>query len=262
MEWDEIEPCRGVREIFRRLDIYEGVPLGVLADNKSREKLDLAYKNNVKPWISLKNWHARLVEDILGVPKNSVKGRDLDYAEIKVIPIEYPKKGTKLDRWPAPQEDTKICSFNFNELIENNFRESHIYRKLVSVIFVPIQRKMNWKQPEKIDYESMYMVNSFMWIPNEGILKEIENEYNQIRSELIRQINSELKFKELSDGTKVLDIELNSGSILDPRTGGGSKGTSTSNIIIKNKKFKVKQKVWFLKKSLTYKIMQYVMFGE
>ena len=70
MEWDEIEPCRGVREMFRRLDIYEGVPLGVLADNKSREKLDLAYKNNVKPWNSLKNWHARLVEDILGVPSS------------------------------------------------------------------------------------------------------------------------------------------------------------------------------------------------
>lgn len=262
MEWDEIEPCRGVREMFRRLDVYEGVPLGVLADKKHREELDLAYKNKEKPWNSLKSWHAYLVEDILGVPKNSLKGRDLDYAEIKVIPIGYPKKGTKLDRWPVPQEPTKICSLNYNELIENDFRESHIYRKLVSVIFVPIQRKMNWKQPEKIDYESMYMVNSFMWIPNDGILQEIENEYNQIRSELIRQINTELKFKELSNGTIVLDIELNSGSILDPRTGGGRKGTSTSNIIINNKKFKVKQKVWFLKKSLTYKIMQHVMFGE
>ena len=260
MEWDEIEPCRGVREMFRRLDIYEGIPLGVLAHKKSKEKLDSAYKEKEKPWNSLRSWHADLVQDILGVPRNSLQGRDLEYAEIKVIPVEVPRKKQKLDKWPVPQEDTKICSLNYNDLIEHEFKDSHIYRKLVSIIFVPIQRKFRWHHPEKIDYETMYMVNSFMWIPNEEILEEIESEYNRIRSELIRQISNDLKMRELEDGTKVLDIKLNSGSILDPRTGGGSKGTSTSNIIVNNKKFKVKKKVWFLKKSLTYKIMQYTMF--
>jgi len=263
MEWDEIEPCRGVREMFQRLSKYEGIPLGILADKESKKFLDCTYDNNPTPWMSLGNWHANLIEKILGEPPNNRQGRDLHYAEIKVIPVEMPKnKSRKYTKWPAPQEDTKICSFNYNDLIDNSFKNSNIYKKLTSIIFIPIQRKSGWKHPEKIDYESMYMVNSFMWIPNEDILREIENEYNQIRNELIRQINTELKFKELSNGTKVLDIELNSGIILDPRTGGGSKGTSTSNIIIKNKKFKVKQKSWFLKKSLTYKIMQYVMFGE
>ena len=255
---------RGVRDLFRRLDILEGIPMGILASNSLIEKLENTYElKKEKPWNSLRSWHADVVEEVLGVSKNNHKGRDLDYAEIKIIPIEMPAaQKSKLSKWPVPKEDTKICSFNYDELIENEFMNSHIYRKLTSVIFVPIQRKYKWKNPEKIDYMNMYMVNSFMWIPNKKIISDIENEYNNIRENLLQQINSELKFNQLKNSTEVLEIKLESGKILDPRTGGGKDGNSTSMITVKNKKYKVKKKSWFLKKNLTYKIMQSVMFGK
>ena len=183
-------PPRDIRELLRRLDVCEGIPFGALITQQERENFERLWNRNETA--SVKSWHADLVEAILGKKKDNQKDRDLSYAEVKIIPVIQPKHTSRRQKyplWPVPKEDTKLCSFSYNDLLNTEFIYSSVYRKLTSILFVPIVwGRTEDRTPE--DYFSMYMSNSFMWVPNIDLISKLEEDYNKVRRSLIQQLKS------------------------------------------------------------------------
>lgn len=256
-----LTPPRDIRELFRRMDVCEGIPFGALMNQEEEDNFFRLWSRGQTK--SVKSWHADFVEAILGKKKDNQKGRDLSYAEIKIIPVvlpQIPSKSSKFRHWPVPKEETKLCSFSYNDLLHTEFIHSSIYRKLSSILFVPIAwGPKNDREPH--DYFSMYMVNSFMWIPNTTLISKLEADYNEVRSSLISQLKEPLTFTE----SGVLELDLfrkKKASILFQKSGGGQLGSDSTKLNYAGKQYKVKVKTWWLSKSFTYELMQYVMFDR
>ena len=254
-------PPRDIRELFRRLDVCEGIPFGALITAEERANFERLW--NRSGAASVKSWHADLVEAILGNKKDNQRGRDLSYAEVKIIPVIQPKytnRRQKYPFWPVPKEDTKLCSFSYNDLLNTEFIYSSVYRKLSSILFVPIVwGRTEGRIPE--DYFSMYMINSFMWVPNTDLISKLEEDYNKVRQSLVQQ----LKSGTVDFSSTELELEPHrkeTDSILYQKSGGGQLGSDVTKIRWKGKEYQVKVRTWWLSKSFTYNLMQYVMFNN
>ena len=249
-------PLRDARSALRRLDTLEGVPFGTLANPDELSILHEKLPTNGPR--SITSWHSDVVERILGICTNNIPDRDLPFAEVKIIPIVSPASNPRsYANWPVPKEDTKLCSLNYNDLLEQGFYESVLFHKVSSVLFVPVVWGKKVAAERTIeDYENMYMVNSFLWIPDSDFLSKLKQDYDTIRQEMMNFAVS----LPTSPPDELLSPPLNAGLYLKPRTGGGQDATSASNFSFNGKTYKLKKKTWFYPKRYTYDVMQHVFF--
>jgi DNA mismatch repair protein MutH len=251
-------PPRDIRECFRRLDVCEGVPFGALASELEKKSFQQLWSR--KGPASVKSWHAVVVEALMGKSPDNKKDRDLDFAEIKIIPINNPKVNARIMKhWPVPKEATKLCYFCYDEVLQTEFVNSSVFRKLSSILFVPVMwGKTNKRSPE--DYYSMFMSNSFMWVPNVKMISQLRTEYDEIRAHLAAKVSKGEWTTE--DGRIEVQFPKKGESVLFQKSGGGQKGSDSSKITINGRKYNAKKKTWWISKKFTYDLMQYVMFNR
>jgi DNA mismatch repair protein MutH len=111
-----------------------------------------------------------VVETLLEIAKNSIPRPDLEAlgTEVKTIP---------LNTLSRPREMTKIAAFNVQTTAhEEEFRYSSLYKKIRSILFVPIMKADN----DAPDY--WYLRPPFLWLPTEEQLDRMEEDYLEIQS--------------------------------------------------------------------------------
>ena len=74
-------PPRDIRELFRRLDVCEGIPFGALITAEERANFERLW--NRSGAASVKSWHADLVEAILGKKKENYGLQYIEFSSKK-----------------------------------------------------------------------------------------------------------------------------------------------------------------------------------
>jgi DNA mismatch repair protein MutH len=157
-----------------------------------------------------------IVETLLEIAKNSIPRPDLEAlgTEVKTIP---------LNTLSRPREMTKISAFDLQTTShEEEFRYSSLYKKIRSILFVPIMKVDN----EAPDY--WYLRPPFLWLPTEEQLDRVEADYVEIQAAAVMGDWSRLT------GMPGKFLTLNTS---DNRTAGKSEDQ--------------KRRAWFLKKDMT-----------
>lgn len=249
-------PLRDARSALRRLDTLEGLPFSTLATNSELANLRQLYATGGSKRVG--SWHAAVVERILGIPKNNIPDRDLPFAEVKVIPVLPPSpKATKYNNWPVPKEDTRLCSLNYNDLLNQEFYQSPLFHKVSSVLFVPVVWGENISANRRVkDWENMIVTSSFLWIPDSEFLSKLKMDYDSIRQEMTTFAGA----LPAMPPNGLLNVPLTKGKYLDPRTGGGQNASTASNLTHNGNTYRLKKKTWFYPKNYTYEVMQHVLF--
>src|SRR5207244_4028166 len=114
----------------------------------------------------------RIVEAAMGIEPNPRPEADLTWLglEIKTIPI-----GEDLQ----VQEMTKVAMVNFQDVVEREWEQSSVARKLRSIMFVPI-----------VKYDDLphrwYVRAPFLWMPSLAAQAQLKADYDAVRSLLLR----------------------------------------------------------------------------
>jgi DNA mismatch repair protein MutH len=160
-----------------------------------------------------------IVETLLEIAKNSIPRPDLESlgTEVKTIP---------LNTLSRPREMTKIGAFNLATTShEEEFRYSSLYKKVRSILFVPVMKADN----DSPDY--WYLRPPFLWLPSEEQLDRLEEDYVEIQAAAVMADWSRLR------GLPGKYLTLN-----------------TSDSTTAGKSEEQKRRAWFLKKEMTREI--------
>lgn len=118
---------------------------------------------------------AKVVESLLRIAQNSIPMPDLEAlgTEVKTIP---------LNTLSTPREWTKVTSFSLVKTKEQSeFRRSSVFKKLRSILFVPIMKANN----DSPDY--WYLRPPFLWLPSEEQLEKFDADYEKIRAAAVAE---------------------------------------------------------------------------
>ena len=116
-----------------------------------------------------------IVETLLEIAKNSIPRPDLEAlgTEVKTI---------SLNTLSRPREMTKITAFNVAATREEpDFRRSAPFKKLRSILFVPIMKADN-RRPD-----FWYLRPPFLWLPTDSQLTLLEDDYSRIQLAAARE---------------------------------------------------------------------------
>lgn len=173
------------------------------------------------PAVSRKSFGADMTEAMLDVAKNSLPAPDIAAigAEEKSIPL-FPDG--------RPRENTKITSLTLRTVeADSEFFESHLYEKMRVILFMPIQKNLN-ERPHQ-----WYLRPPFLWLPSTDDLAVIRRDY----ARYVHAIREE-RWDALS------------------LTNGEHLGVNTSGALSANMERRDKPYAWWLKKSLTTRILR------
>ena len=111
-------------EAISRLEALRWQDLRVLAE----EKGVTVFKQNGR---FNKGWAGHAVERYLGLPINSAQSPNLGTWELKVVPVQLARDGKFVVK-----ETVAITMLDHHEVLNNEFRDSHLYTKLRKLIAV------------------------------------------------------------------------------------------------------------------------------
>jgi DNA mismatch repair protein MutH len=137
---------------------FVGVPFAELAERLGVQGIDL-------PAEKRKAFGGNMVEAMLGIARNSLPDPDLASigAEVKSIPL-FPDG--------RPRENTKITSLTLRLVAdEADFFTSHLYRKLRTILFLPIHKTDNARP------HGWYLRPPFLWLPSTEQLDVIRHDH-------------------------------------------------------------------------------------
>ncbi len=124
-----------------------------------------------------KGWKGLTLERLAGIDNNNLRAPNgLDF-ELKSTAFYKKSQGN----W-TPKETFAITMINPQKLIDTPFFESHCWNKLKSLVYCAV----SWygKHNERSE---LLKVQSFDFINDENLIKEIENDYEFIRKKLKTQ---------------------------------------------------------------------------
>ena len=149
-----------------------------------------------------KGWKGMVLEKLLDMDTNNAQSPDGEDFELKSTAY-YRVKGL----W-VPKETMAITMINEASLIKNSFYNSHCYEKLKSMIFCAV----TW-YGQHIQKSELLKISSFDFIENTNLIKEIEADYELIRSICIKSGFTALSGKQ--------------GKWIQPRTKGAGHGSTS-----------------------------------
>jgi DNA mismatch repair protein MutH len=193
---------------------FVGVPFVQVAERLGVDGID-------RPPKQRKSFAGDMAEAMLGIARNSLPDPDLESigAEVKSIPLRADG---------GPRENTKITSLTLQLVAdESDFFTSHLYRKLRTILFLPIQKNDNSRPHE------WYLRPPFLWLPSTDQLDVIRKEHARY-IEAIEQQRWEL-------------LSLRQGRYL---------GVNTSGKLTQGMAREDKRYAWWLKKELTAVILR------
>lgn len=160
------DPAR--REAIRKLQEHLNHDLGILA----KEYGITTYKSGKQN----KGWKGLVLERLAGLRTNVSKEPNGTTYELKSVSFQY-----KNDRL-VPKETMAITMLNPDELRQLSFFESHVWKKLKSLIFCAVMwHGKNSKRAE------LLAVTTFDLSPEDQLVKEIAEDYEFIRQKLINE---------------------------------------------------------------------------
>lgn len=121
-----------------------------------------------------KGWKGLVLERLAGLQTNISKAPNGLSYELKSVAFHYVKDEL------VPKETMAITMVNPKELKAHSFFESHCWAKLKAIVFCAVMwHGRNSKNAELIE------VTSLDFVEEDGLIKEIEKDYNFIRNKLI-----------------------------------------------------------------------------
>ena len=180
-----------------------------------------------------KGFAARVVQKAMGMSADDNRPEpdltDLGI-EIKSIPIGDDLKVL---------ENTKICSLNFKDTHDSDWKNSKVYAKVRNILFVPVVKydKENWKH--------WYIRAPFIWMPSLKADKILESDYRRVQ-ELLRTG----RFEEISSKAP----PRGPCDVLIPNTA-GENAEDITRFIAHGGEQESKRRAWFLRKDFTQEII-------
>lgn len=170
-------------ELVRRYADVQGVPFAELA-----EVLQCPLPLNPK---TDKGYAGRIIERVGDKAPDSSSAPDLnDFdIEVKTVPIG-------LDM--VPREPTKITSLNEAALAEEEWFRSHVYRKVRVLLFVPVVKT------DVTDPASWYVRLPFIWLPPAEDLKQLQQDWEDVRDLVLREGVRSLSSKSSAPGVYLM----------------------------------------------------------
>lgn len=224
--------------ILERAKNVEGYSLQRLIDDSP---IDVKVTTNLN-----KGQIGNLIEaNWFGIPNNSVQGPDFENAgiELKVIPLTEDKT-----KELVVKERTKITSINYNELINENWDNSHAKNKLNKILFIFFHYVTDRDDSKKVDFNSTKIIRTILWELKGNDLTIISKDWWNIQKKVIDGLAHELS-------------ESNSNVLAASRTGSGGKdknGLPKDLVEQPNKKYEAKalKRAFSLKQSFTKQYWQ------
>ena len=150
------------RDGLARIKLLTGRDLRPLADSYGIT----VWKNNRKN----KGWAGQVIEHYLGLPQNSLQAPDFGTWELKVVPLRHAADGTV-----KVKESMAITMIEPAEVLANEFKDSHLYDKLRSVVVVA-------RIFENVEDTSSILHSAAEFdLDNPAIYKQVEQDYEAIR---------------------------------------------------------------------------------
>jgi len=148
-----------------------------------------------------KGWAGHLFEKYLGLPRNSSRRPNFGSWELKSIPLKIKKNGELTFK-----ETMAITMINENDVLKNEFEESHLLKKLRSIVVVA---RVVGKSVDEPSY-----VHSVVEFNLEGDLYyAVKSDYDLVRSTIKEK------------GFDALTGKM--GRYIQPRTKGAGHGSTT-----------------------------------
>jgi DNA mismatch repair protein MutH len=148
-----------------------------------------------------KGWAGHVIERFLGLPLTSSSAPNFGSWELKVVPLVYRVK----DEAYVLKETMAITMLDPIEVLEKNFKDSHLFNKLRKVLIVA-----RTYEDVREERSFVYSVSEFN-LDNQNVYKSLESDYELIRS-IVR-----------TEGFKALSGRL--GRYIQPRTKGRGHGS-------------------------------------
>lgn len=159
------------REGLARIRLLSGKDLRPLADQFGITVWKDKRKN--------KGWAGQVIEHYLGLPQNSLQAPDFGTWELKVVPLRRAADGTV-----KVKESMAITMIEPAEVLASEFRDSHLYDKLRSVIVVA-------RIFENVEETSSVLHSAAEFdLDTPTIYKQVEQDYEAIR-DVIRKTGIE-----------------------------------------------------------------------
>ncbi len=152
---------------IKNLNAHIGVDLGAIARLHNITTYINGYQN--------KGWKGMVLERLAGLDNNNKQAPNGLGFELKSTAY-YKVKGC----W-TPKETMAITMINPQKLTETPFYKSHCWEKLKSIIFCAVT--WNGHHNEKAE---LLKVQSFDFITDSKLIKEIETDYETIRMKCIK----------------------------------------------------------------------------
>lgn len=187
----------------RKIDRSEG--LLHIRQLTGKDLRPLADQYGITVWIGRrknKGWAGQVIEHYLGLPQNSLQTPDFGTWELKVVPLRRTAGGSV-----KVKESMAITMIEPAEVLTNQFRDSHLYDKLRSLIVVA-------RIFESIEDKSSVLHSAAEFDLNDpSIYTQVERDY-----EAIRKIIRETGFDSLTGDT---------GKYVQARTKGTGHGSTS-----------------------------------
>jgi DNA mismatch repair protein MutH len=148
-------------ELMTRYSDAEGVPFLELAQVLKLPLPDDPRKD--------KGYSGRLVERIAMKWPDSASKPDLTEFDVEIKSVSVRLNLT-------PLQPTKITSLNPDDLKEGDWFESHVYRKLRIILFVPVVKAHLGEAAE------WYIRRPFIWLPSSEDLIQLQQDWAEIRA--------------------------------------------------------------------------------
>ena len=123
-----------------------------------------------------KGWKGLILEKLAGLENNNKKAPNGLGFEMKSVAFVLKKGEYK------PKETMAIAMLNQKELVRDSFFESHCWEKLKSLVFCAT----SWEETRQ-SKAILLDITSFDFLTDGELIKEIEADYEFIRSKLITQ---------------------------------------------------------------------------
>src|SRR6185295_18333350 len=153
------------QEALRRINLLAGKDLRSMADEFGIPVWKEGHKN--------KGWAGLVIEQYLGLPRNSRQAPDFGDWELKVVPLRR-DAGGKL----RMKESMAITMIEPAEVLANRFEDSHLYDKLRSMIVV----SRIYEGPQET--RSLLHSAAEFDLDNPKIQQQVKEDYETIRARI------------------------------------------------------------------------------
>lgn len=124
-------------------------------------------------WKYNKGWAGHAVERYLGIPLNSGRAPNLGSWELKVIPLRRGPDGRLV-----PKETMAITMIDEQEVLRQEFRNSHLHTKLNKLVIVA---RLSEPGPDKQEHSSLVLCCTSFHLSDSCHRDQIKADYDSIR---------------------------------------------------------------------------------